>query len=156
MAQEPILLTPEGKAKVEAELASLIAKRPELADRLAKAREDAAFGEDSTLDTAQREQALLEARIQELERVLAQAELIEKGGRKGSETVQPGSTVTVVDQSGKEAQYTIVGSIEADPVAGRISNVSPVGKALVGKHSGDSVEVRVPAGTLKLTIKRIE
>src|SRR5579862_6202773 len=102
MSQEPILLTPEGKAKVEAELASLIAKRPELADRLAKAREDAAFGEDSTLDTAQREQVLMEARIQELERVLGQAEVIEKGGRKASETVEPGSTVTVVDQAGKQ------------------------------------------------------
>lgn len=156
MPQEPILLTPEGKAKVEADLAALIAKRPDLSDRIANARDDAAFGEDSTLDTAQREQVQLEARIQELERVLAQAEVIDKGSQRVSEVVEPGSTVTVTDQSGQEAKYTIVGSIEADPLAGRISNVSPVGKALVGKHRGDSVEVRVPAGTLKLTIKGIE
>lgn len=156
MPQEPILLTPEGKTKVEAELATLIAKRPELSDRIAKARDDAAFGEDSTLDTAQREQVQLEARIQELERVLAQAEVIAKGGRGAGDVVEPGSTVTVTDQAGQDSKYTIVGSIEADPMAGRISNVSPVGKALVGKHRGDSVEVRVPAGTLKLTIKQIE
>src|SRR5438477_13116068 len=130
MPQEPILLTPEGKIKVEGELAALIAKRPELADRVGKARDDAAFGEDSTLDTAQREQVMLEAKIQELERVLAQAEVIDKNARQVREIVQPGSTVTVVDQQGNESKYMIVGSIEADPIAGRISNVSPVGKAL--------------------------
>ena len=156
MPQEPILLTREGKAKLEAEVAALVEKRPALAERIARAGEDAAFGEDSTLDTAQREQVMLEARIQELERILDQAELIDKRGRGAAETVQPGLTVTVVDQSGQEAKYTIVGSVEADPIAGRISNVSPVGKALMGKRRGDSVEVRAPAGTLQLTIKRIE
>ena len=156
MADEHILLTSEGRAKLEAELASLIEKRPVLTERLANAREDAAFGEDTTLDTAQREQIMLEARIQELEHVLAQAKPIDKGKSTVTETVEPGYTVTVIDESGDESRYTIVGSVEADPIAGRISNVSPVGSALVGKHPGDSVEVRVPAGTLKLTIKSIE
>ena len=156
MADEHILLTSEGRAKLEAELASLIEKRPVLTERLANAREDAAFGEDTTLDTAQREQIMLEARIQELEHVLAQAKPIDKGKSTVMETVEPGYTVTVIDESGDESRYTIVGSVEADPIAGRISNVSPVGSALVGKHPGDSVEVRVPAGTLKLTIKSIE
>ncbi|HEX6511775.1 MAG TPA: transcription elongation factor GreA [Chloroflexota bacterium] len=155
MAHEPILLTPEGKTKLEAELAALRDKRPELAERVANARDDAAFGEDTTLDTAQRDQVMLEARIQELERILAEAQLIDAGKRRVREKVEPGYTVTVVDESGKESEYTIVGSVEADPLAGRISNVSPVGSALMGKRPGDSVEVRVPAGILRLTIKDI-
>jgi transcription elongation factor GreA len=156
LAEEPVLLTKEGQAKLRSELAELMEKRPQLAQRLSDAREDAAFGEDATFEETKREHAMLDNRIQELEHILKRAELIGAGGRKAAEEVQPGHTVTVVDDAGKRAKYTIVGSLEADPAAGRISNVSPVGRALVGKRAGDSVEVRVPAGTTKLTIKKID
>jgi transcription elongation factor GreA len=157
MPEEPILLTPEGKAKLEAELGELVQKRPALAEQMASAREDRGeLSEDAAYVDTMNRQGMVEGRIQDLKRILGQAQLIGQGEHRVTETVQPGYTVTVIDQAGKEAKYTIVGSIEADPVAGRISNVSPVGSALVGKHPGDSVKVEVPAGTLRLRVKEIE
>jgi transcription elongation factor GreA len=157
MPDEPILLTPDGKAKLEAELAELVRKRPALAEQMASAREDRGeLAQDAAYVDTMTGQGMVEARIQELQHILGQAELIGEGEHRVTETVQPGYTVAVVDQSGHEATYTIVGSVEADPVAGRISNVSPIGGALVGKRKGESVEVEVPAGTLRLTIKQIQ
>lgn len=158
MTEERVLLTPDGKAKLEAELAELKRKRPELAEQMASAREDRGeLAQDAAYVDTMNRQAMAEARIQELERLLEEPEIIgEAAGSRVTETVQPGYTVTVVDQAGQQAKYTIVGSAEADPVAGRISNTSPVGSALVGKRSGESVRVEVPAGTLQLKIQGIE
>ena len=156
MPKEPILLTPEGRAKLEAELAELKRRRPELVEQMASAREDRGeLTEDAVYLDAMNRQSMVQGRIQELERILTEAQTIGGSKRRVTETVQPGYTVTVVDESGNEARYTIVGSFEADPVAGRISNTSPVGSALVGKRSGESVRIEVPAGTLRLKIKDI-
>ncbi len=156
MADEPVLLTREGKAKIAAELAELKRKRSELAEQMVSAGEDRGeLTQDAYYMDTMNGRPMLEGRIRELERILAQAKIIGSGARKVTDTVQLGYTVTVVDESGTEARYTIVGSVEADPVMGRISNNSPIGSALIGKHSGDSVRVEVPAGTLRLEIKDI-
>ena len=157
MPERAVYLTREGKAKLRVELQELQAKRPELVDQIASTREGSTMLEgDPAMEELTRQQALTESRIQELEHMLATAEIIGEGEHHVSAGVSLGYTVTVVDPEGQESKYIIVGSAEADPLAGRISNVSPVGQALLGKHLGDSVDVRVPAGTLRLTVKSIE
>lgn len=156
MPDEQVLLTAEGKAKLQAELDQLIAKRPEVAEQIAATRDGSTMLEgDTALEELMRQQGQSEGRIQELQRILAHAQLI-GDERRVSEEVRLGNSVTVVDPEGKELTYRIVGSVEADALAGRISNISPVGSALMGRHPGDTVEVRAPAGTMKLKIKSVQ
>lgn len=128
-------------------------KRIEIAQRLKTAKEYGDLSENSEYAEAREEQATVEMRIAELEDLLKNAEIVTK--TKGGSTVQVGSTISV-KKAGKEMVYTIVGSYEADPLAGKISDESPLGKAFLGKGVGDRVNVDAPAGNVTYEILKIE
>lgn len=149
-------LTPEGRAALEAELEELHAKRPHIAEELRRAMADKDFRENAPLDAARDAQAHLEARIREVEATLRHAVAIDTGERRRSKA-KLGSTVVLANLgTGAEVRYTLVGPDEASPAQGKISVVSPVGKALVDRQAGDEVEVAAPAGTVRFRIERIE
>lgn len=152
---EPTYLTKEGLAKLKAEYEELSTlRRQSVAERIQKAKEIGGTVDNAEYDEAKNEQAFIEGRILTLGNALANASIIyEKAGE--SDTVDIGSRVTVKNDKGKKTRYTIVGSTEADPADGKISNVSPIGKALLGKHIGDIADVAAPAGTTKLEILEI-
>jgi len=150
---KPVPLTPEGLAKLERELDYLrTVRRQEVADRIHQAKELASTQNNAEYDDAKNEQAFVEGRILTLEKMIQNAVIIEE---RHSSRVELGSKVSVVNADGKEEHYTIVGSAEASPKDGRISNESPVGRALLGKSVGEEVQVQVPAGVLRLTITTI-
>lgn len=156
---KPHLLTQEGVDKLTKELEYLkTVKREEVADRLQAAFEDGQdddFVENAGLEAARNEQAFLEGRIQELEEILKNYQLIAENG--GRDMVQVGSWVTVAeDGSDDEERYHLVGAAEADPDEGRISNESPLGKALLGAKKGDLVRVNAPNGLLTFRVVKIE
>jgi transcription elongation factor GreA len=128
-------------------------RRPEVADKIKRAREVGSTENNAEYDDAKNEQAFIEGRILALENILRNATVIERPEQPG--VVELGDAILIQNQDGKIEQYTIVGSAEADPLNGRISEVSPVGKALLGKKTGDSVEVSTPAGILKLQILEV-
>lgn len=153
MAEEKVLLTSEGLEKLKKELDHLVkVRRPEVLERLQRAKE---LGRDTAdnaeYEEAQNEQAFVESRILELERMLKDAAIAPVEKSRVTH-VKFGSRVTVQYENGEERKYTIVGSPESNPAEGKISNESPVGKALIGKHPGDSVEVQAPKGVIKLKI----
>ncbi|EKP95911.1 MULTISPECIES: transcription elongation factor GreA [Thermaerobacter] len=152
-----LLLSAEGLRKLEEELQYLKSvKRREVAQRIKQAREFGDISENSEYEEAKNEQAFVEGRIIELEKMLRNARIVNDDEIDPTK-VNIGSTVYLKDvDTGEEVQYTIVGSNEADPAALRISYQSPVGKALFGHSVGDVVEVKVPAGTLRYEIVRIE
>jgi transcription elongation factor GreA len=153
MNDKPVFLTPEGRAEIEAELDYLInVRRQEVAAVIGAAAEDGDLSENAAYDHAKEEQALLEGRILRLEHQLRNAVLIEA---QSNGTVQLGSTVTIEDR-GEQDTYTIVGPLEAAPLKGRISNESPIGKALINHKVGDSVEVLAPGGTRHVQIVAIQ
>ena len=156
--QRDVLLTPEGLDKLKDEIEHLsTVKRREVAERIKEAREFGDISENSEYDDAKNEQAMLEARIASLEEKLRSASVID-AAQLDSDVVRVGSLVSVKDESsGKSLKYTIVGSTEADPSENRLSNESPVGKALVGRKQGDSVKVTLPSGKQReLTVTKIE
>ncbi len=144
MATEKIELTKEGEAKLNQELRHLIdIDRPEVLDQLAAARAQGDLSENADYDAARNKQAEVEARIKEIENILANAKIIDEK-KQTSKLVALGSTVEIKDLSDNtKATYTIVGTVEANPTKGLISNVSPLGKAIVGKKVGDVCVVRV-------------
>ncbi|MFQ5859998.1 MAG: transcription elongation factor GreA [Dehalococcoidia bacterium] len=154
MTQQPYL-TSKGQAKLEDELQNLrTVRRREVAEQIKRAAEVGGTVDNAEYEEAKNEQARIEGRIRTLENLLQNAVIISK--RAGpSETVQVGSRVKVLTERGQRAMYTIVGSTEADPAQHRISNVSPVGKALLGKRADETVEISTPAGTVKLKIVEI-
>ncbi len=153
MVDKPVPLTREGLSKLEQELEHLrTVKRQEVADRIHQAKELASTQNNAEYDDAKNEQAFVEGRILTLEKMVQNATIIEE---RHSSRVELGSKVTVVNGDGKDLHYTIVGSAEASPKDGRISNESPVGRALLGKSVGQEVQVDVPAGVLRLTITAI-
>ena len=156
MTQKGSYLTRDGLIKLESELENLrTVRRQQVADRIQVAKEIGSTVDNAEYDDAKNEQAFVEGRILTLERIVADAIIIEDGaGRSGK--VQLGSHVTVVTQKGETEEYTIVGSAESDPLLGRISNESPVGKALLGKKLGGQVKVKTPAGTVTFTISSID
>ncbi|HLG68889.1 MAG TPA: transcription elongation factor GreA [Chloroflexota bacterium] len=157
MAEKPIFLTQEGKAKLESELATLVnEKRPEIAEQIRQAKEAGDISENAAFEDAKHQQGMIEGRIQELEYMLKHAQMIDEGAHAASEGVQMGCKVTVLDADGHEQRYFLVGSAEAKPGEGRISNESPLGKALLGHRIGDAVEVAAPSGKLTYTVKAIE
>jgi transcription elongation factor GreA len=150
MSMHAVYVTPEGLKKLEEELEHLrTVKRQEVATRLHEAMEDGELIENAEYEDAKNEQAFVEGRIQTLEALIKNATIIDEN--PSIEMVQIGSTVKVDGPDGKQA-FTIVGSTEARPTEGRISNESPVGRALLGRKKGDKITVRVPAGDLSYTI----
>src|SRR3954468_3029595 len=155
--QKDVILTPEGLENLKKEIEHLsTTKRREVAERIKEAREFGDISENSEYDDAKNEQAMLESRIATLEDKLRSASVIEKS-ELSRDVVRVGSQVHVTDEKGKKLAYTIVGSTEADPSANRLSNESPVGKALVGRKQGDAVVVVLPSGKQReLKVTKIE
>ena len=155
--QKDVILTPEGLENLKKEIEYLsTTKRREVAERIKEAREFGDISENSEYDDAKNEQAMLEARIATLEDKLRSASVID-AKELSADVVRVGSQVHVKDDKGKSLTYTIVGSTEADPSENRLSNESPVGKALVGRKKGDNVKVTLPNGKQReLTVTKIE
>lgn len=154
MAEE-VILTKEGKEELEKRLEFLkVVKRAEITERIKTAREFGDLSENAEYDAAKNEQAILEGEIFEIEEKLKYAVIIKDNNKKG--TVSLGSKVDFVDEDlGEELTYEIVGTTEADVEAGRISNESPIGNALLGHKAGDTVRITVPAGVTTLKIKKV-
>jgi transcription elongation factor GreA len=153
-----VILTPEGLEKLKSDLEYLQSeKRREVAARIKEAREFGDIMENSEYDDAKNEQAMLEAKIAQLEEKLRSASVIDAKDLS-TDQVRVGSIVHVKDEkSGKSVKYSIVGSAEANPAENRLSNESPVGKALIGHKRNEVVEVSVPRGPKrKLKITKIE
>ncbi len=156
--QKDVILTPDGLEKLKQEIEHLSGdKRREVAERIKEAREFGDISENSEYDDAKNEQMMLEARIATLEEKLRSATVID-ASELDNEIVRVGATVNVSGEDGGKDVFMIVGSTEADPSAKpkRLSNESPVGKALLGHKKGESVSVSLPSGkTRKLKITKI-
>ena len=150
---EEILLTQEGYDKIVAEHEELVSvRRKEVSERLKEAISYGDLSENSEYDSAKNEQAELEERILKLENMIRKAKIINEQDMRADQ-VSVGLKVTVQDiDSGEEMSFTIVGSTEADPFNGKISNESEVGKHLLGKKKGDTVEIVVPDGIINYKI----
>ena len=156
MVQRETLLTSEGLAKLETELEHLrMVSRQDVAQRIQRAKELGGTVDNAEYDETKNEQAFIEGRILTLETMIKNAVLI-PDDRTPSECVEVGSKVTLVDPKGKTQRYVIVGSTEADPSQGKISNESPVGKSLLGRKVGEEAEVATPAGSVKFNVVKIE
>lgn len=154
MAQRAVWLTSAGFKKFEDELAELRnVRRPQVSERIRQAKEGTDTIDNAEYDDAKSEQSFVEGRILELEGTLAHARIIEEGPH--ADHVDLGSRVTVKDDDGIEEEYLIVGSVEAEPRRGLISNESPVGRALLGKRAGEHVSVTAPGGSFDLTIVEV-
>lgn len=154
---EDILLTKEGYEKIVEEHDELVTvKRPEIAERIKEAISYGDISENAEYDSAKNEQAELEEKIQRLENMMRMAKIIDDK-HVSDDVVNVGLIVEVREKNAKKSQeYIIVGSAEADPFEGKISNESPLGQALLGKKKGDSVEVIVPNGMLYVKIMDIK
>ena len=152
-----VILTPEGLANLKAELDTLTTtRRREVAARIKEARAFGDISENSEYDDAKNEQAMLEKQIAELEEKLRSATVIDENDVT-TDVVSVGVTVHVKDQkTDKSVKYKIVGSAEANPAENKLSNESPVGKAIMGMKKGDTVEVAAPRGALKFKILEIK
>jgi len=154
MKQKEQYLTPEGEAKLRAELAELTGpKREELAQRLRSAIQMGDLSENADYHKAKEDQSFLEGRIQEIEAILRTATIIEK---KRSDIVTVGAQVTIQEENYDPETFYLVGAKEADPRNGKISNESPFGKAIMEHKVGDVVEAETPGGKVKLKILKIE
>ena len=155
MARKETYLTPEGLKQLQDKLGHLKSvRRQEVAGRIHKASETGGTVDNAEYDEAKNEQAFIEGGIRELEETLAKA-VVPAVSTKGAGVVEFGSSVTVVTADGSKRRYRLVGSAEAAPLDGKISNESPVGQAILGRKVGDEVEVDTPSGGMKLTIKQI-
>ena len=151
----PSFLTRQGYLKLQEELEYLrTVKRQEVALRLHEAMEGGELIEDAEYEAAKNEQAFVEGRIQELEILLANARVIEDTGK--ADVVQVGATVTIQEEGAEPEIYTIVGPAEANPRNGRISNESPLGRALMEHRGGDVVKVDAPGGSFTVRILKVE
>ena len=149
-------LTKEGFEKLQDELDYLrTVKRQEVADRLHEAMEGGELIENAEYEAAKNEQAFVEGRIQELEILLATARVIEDNKKIRADTIQVGSTVTIQEDGYEEETYTIVGAAEANPREGKISNESPIGKAILNHRPGEEVQVETPDGAYSVRIVKI-
>lgn len=142
--KKSFLLTKDGIAELRTELDQLITKRGDIADAIKTARELGDLSENAEYQSARSEQDRNESRIAEIENILLNAEIIKKP--KGDSKVQLGSTVKLKG-GGKSKEFQIVGTVEADPLSGKISDESPIGQALLGKKEGESVEIKTPNDT---------
>jgi transcription elongation factor GreA len=148
-------ISKEGLGKLQQELERLVKiERPEIIDRISKARDLGDLSENAEYHEARNLQSFVEGRIQELEALIKGAVIIKN--TKNKDTVTLGSTVHATCDNGLKMKYMIVGHSEADPLNGKISHESPIGRALIGKPVGHEVELVIPAGKLKCTIDVIE
>ncbi len=148
MPKKEVVVTYAGLTKLEYELNELkTVRRKEVADKIKVARGYGDLSENSEYDEAKNEQGIIESRIAELEAMLKNIRVIDED-ELTNEHVMVGSRVRVRDEDGEEEHFDIVGSTEADPAAGKISDESPVGEALMGHGVGDSVEVVLPSGAI--------
>ena len=155
MTEKPVFLTEEGRAKLEKELEYLCTvRRPEIAQHIHQAKEEGDITENAGYDEAKNEQAFVEGRILTIKSMLKNAQIIKRHGTASE--VGLGVKVTVVEPGEGPETYTIVGSAEADPSNGFISNESPVGQALMGHKVGYEVTVRTPGGNFSLKIIALE
>ena len=154
---EKQLLTKKGYEERVALLEHLkVDRRKEVAQKLKEAREQGDLSENAEYDAAKDEQRDIEARIDELEQILKNAEVVVED-EVDSDKINIGCTVAVYDEEfDEEIEFKIVGSTEANSLQGKISNESPVGKALIGAHTGDVVEVEMPSGTMKYKVLEIQ
>jgi transcription elongation factor GreA len=156
MPDRSVPLTRDGLKKLEEELDHLKSvRRHEVAQRIHLAKEVGHTQNDAEYDDAKNEQAFVEGRISQLEAIVKNHVLIDEEQAHQSRSVRLGCTVVVESASGRR-EYTIVGSTEADPTSGRISNESPVGKALIGHRVGDKVQVLTPKGPASFTVSEIK
>ncbi len=156
MVEKPQPITREGLAKIEDELHHLeTVRRQEVADKIRQAKELASTQNNAEYEDAKNEQAMVEGRILQLHSLIQNAELIDEDGAHRSKQVILGSHVKVKTEEGKAQEYVIVGPAEADPREGKISNESPVGRALLGKKLNDEVQVNVPKGIVTMKITKI-
>ena len=145
MNHPPVYLTEEGQRKLEDEVQLLrTVRRAEIAEMIRDAKEAGDISENAAYDEAKEQQAMLEARIRQLEETLNRAETIVERPATGVVTI--GATVTVSEPGAEPEKFRVVGSAEADPTQGRISNESPLGRALLGKAVGDAAKYSTPAG----------
>ena len=151
------LMSYEGLKKLEDELHNLKeVKRAEIAQKIKEAREQGDLSENAEYDAAKDEQRDIELRIEEIEKILKNAEVFTEED-VATDVVSLGSTVTILDlEYNEEVEYKIVGSTEADSLDGKISNESPVGRALLGSKSGVVVSVETPAGELQYKVLKVE
>ena len=155
MASKPTFVTADGLQKLKEELEYLkVVKRKEIAEALKQAKAFGDLSENSEYDEAKNEQAEVERHIAELEETLENVEIIRSSGKKNK--IHVGSTVKVYDfEFSEEVTFTIVGSTESDPLENKISDESPIGKALLGKKVGDEAQADTPGGSLKMKILEI-
>lgn len=138
-------LTRAGVDELQTELDVLIAKRAGVADAIKTAREQGDLSENAEYQSARAEQERNEARISELENIVQNVEIIKKP--RGDSKVQLGSTVKLKGVGGKTKEFQVVGTVEANPLSGKISDESPIGQAMIGKKVGDAVEIKTPNDT---------
>jgi transcription elongation factor GreA len=154
--QEATSITKQGYDKLEAELAELKGRRPKIIEDIQRAAADKDFRENAPLDAAKEERGYLEGRIMELEATLQSATILDEK-QKPAPTVSVGNCIVLCDEaSGEELRYTIVSPREVDPTRGKISSHSPIGKAVIGRIQGDTVEITAPAGKLRYRLVQIE
>jgi transcription elongation factor GreA len=146
-------MTKDGIKELEKELESLVSRRGEIADAIKTAREQGDLSENAEYHAAKEDQERTESRISELEHILANTEVISKP--RGGKIVSLGSKVKLKSKAGKAKEFQVVGTVEADPLEGKISDESPIGKALLGKNLGDSVEIVTPNDTTTYKVAEI-
>jgi transcription elongation factor GreA len=153
--ERPMILSAEGYRKLDEELEFLRSvRRRDIAERIKQARAFGDISENSEYEDAKNEQAFIEGRILTLEKILRNAQVLRQNER--SDHVIVGTNVRLLDlEYNDEVQYTIVSSAEADPSTSRISDASPVGRALMGKRAGDEISVRVPAGIVRFKVLQV-
>lgn len=146
-------LTKQGVDELQAELDQLVAERPVIADRIKTAREFGDLGENMEYTAARQDQERNETRISEIEHILKNVQVI--AAPKSDGKVMLGSTVKLKTEDGKTKQFQVVGTVEADPLNGKISDESPIGKVLIGKKQGEAVEIKTPVETAVYKIAAI-
>jgi len=150
------VLTQKGYDDILRELDSLKGQRPQVLEEIRRAAADKDFRENAPLHAAREQLSYIDGRVQELESILKNATIIEPHEQQSS-YICVGKTVTLVALgSGKVQRYTIVGPKEANPACGKISHISPIGKALIGRSQGETLEVAVPAGQVQYLISKVE
>ena len=150
------MVTQQGFEDIQKELESLRVQRPSVLEDIRRAAADKDFKENSPLHAAREQLGHIDGRIKELEAIAKSATIISTNEKSASRVTLGATVVLVTSATGKTQTYKIVGPKESDPAKGRISHVSPIGKAIIGKRQGETVEVTVPSGKIKYRIEKVE